>query len=92
MFGPPSATAAPAAGSSRPAPGSSTALRGSVARIDDAFPRLRTAKAEPGLFEHRRSTGRLPVSWPRTVAQEPLDVGDPGYDQLYRFGYGLRTR
>lgn len=44
------------------------------------------------LFGNRPFTGRLPVSWPRTVDQEPINVGDPGYDPLYRFGYGLRTR
>ena len=44
------------------------------------------------LFGRVPFTGRLPVSWPRTVDQEPINVGDPGYDPLYRFGYGLRTR
>jgi beta-glucosidase len=44
------------------------------------------------LFGYRPFTGRLPVSWPRSVDQEPLNLGDPGYDPLYRFGYGLRTR
>jgi beta-glucosidase len=37
-------------------------------------------------------TGRLPVTWPRTVAQEPINVGDADYDPLYPFGWGLRTR
>jgi beta-glucosidase len=36
-------------------------------------------------------TGRLPVTWPRTVAQEPINVGDAHYDPLYPFGWGLRT-
>jgi beta-glucosidase len=44
------------------------------------------------LFGRRPFTGRLPVSWPRTVAQEPINVGDRGYDPLYPFGFGLRTR
>jgi beta-glucosidase len=44
------------------------------------------------LFGVRPFTGRLPVSWPRTLAQEPINVGDPHYDPLYPFGYGLRTR
>jgi hypothetical protein len=35
--------------------------------------------------------GKLSVSWPRTVAQEPINVGDPGYDPLYRYGFGPRT-
>jgi beta-glucosidase len=44
------------------------------------------------LFGRRPFTGKLPVTWPRTLAQEPINVGDAGYDPLYRFGYGLRTR
>jgi len=43
------------------------------------------------LFGRRPFTGKLPVSWPRSVAQEPINVGDPGYDPLYRFGFGLGT-
>ena len=43
------------------------------------------------LFGRRPFTGKLPVSWPRSVAQEPVNVGDPGYDPLYRFGFGLGT-
>jgi beta-glucosidase len=47
--------------------------------------------ADP-LFGKTRYTGKLPVSWPRTLAQEPINVGDASYDPLYRYGYGLRTR
>jgi beta-glucosidase len=43
------------------------------------------------LFGHRRFTGRLPVSWPRTVSQEPINVGDDDYDPLFRYGFGLRS-
>ncbi|MEP7090548.1 MAG: glycoside hydrolase family 3 C-terminal domain-containing protein, partial [Nocardioidaceae bacterium] len=43
------------------------------------------------LFGRHAYTGQLPVSWPRTLAQEPINVGDAHYDPLYRFGYGLRT-
>ncbi len=44
------------------------------------------------LYGHRPFTGKLPVSWPRTVAQEPINIGDADYHPLYRFGYGLTTR
>ncbi len=44
------------------------------------------------LFGARPYTGRLPVTWPRTIEQEPINVGDASYDPLYPFGYGLRTR
>jgi beta-glucosidase len=43
------------------------------------------------LFGRRPFTGRLPVSWPRTLDQEPLNAGDADYAPLYRYGYGLRT-
>lgn len=44
------------------------------------------------LFGKRPFTGRLSLSWPRTVDQQPLNVGDPGYNPQFPFGYGLRTR
>jgi beta-glucosidase len=44
------------------------------------------------LFGVRPFTGRLPVSWPRSLAQEPINKGDANYDPLYPFGYGLTTR
>jgi beta-glucosidase len=43
------------------------------------------------LFGRRRFTGKLPVTWPRTLAQEPINVGEADYDPLYPFGYGLRS-
>ena len=43
------------------------------------------------LFGARPFTGKLPVSWPRTLAQEPINVGDPHYDPLYPYGHGLTT-
>jgi beta-glucosidase len=44
------------------------------------------------LFGKKPFTGKLPVSWPRTVAQEPINVGDAHYDPLYPFGWGLTTK
>jgi beta-glucosidase len=44
------------------------------------------------LFGARPFTGKLPMSWPRSLAQEPINVGDADYDPLYPYGYGLRTR
>jgi beta-glucosidase len=35
--------------------------------------------------------GRLPVSWPRQLEDEPLNVGDPDYDPLFAYGFGLQT-
>jgi beta-glucosidase len=44
------------------------------------------------LFGRRAYTGKLPVTWPRSIAQEPINVGDADYDPLYPYGYGLTTR
>jgi beta-glucosidase len=41
------------------------------------------------LFGDYRPTGVLSHSWPRTMAQLPINIGDASYDPLYRYGYGL---
>jgi beta-glucosidase len=41
------------------------------------------------LFGDYKPTGKLSHSWPRTVLQLPLNVGDKNYDPLFPFGYGL---
>lgn len=43
------------------------------------------------LFGREPFTGRLSVSWPRTEAQVPINVGDRNYDPLFPYGWGLRT-
>jgi beta-glucosidase len=47
--------------------------------------------ADP-LFGTRPYTGKLPMTWPRSLAQEPINVGDANYDPLFPFGFGLTTR
>jgi beta-glucosidase len=44
------------------------------------------------LFGRRPFTGRLSMTWPRTLEQEPINVGDRDYDPLFPYGWGLRTR
>jgi len=44
------------------------------------------------LLGKARFTGKLPVTWPRSVAQEPINVGDAGYRPAFPYGWGLRTR
>jgi beta-glucosidase len=41
------------------------------------------------LFGDVKPTGKLPMTWPRTMQQIPINVGDATYDPLYPFGYGL---
>jgi beta-glucosidase len=43
------------------------------------------------LFGNRPFTGRLPQTWPRSLEQEPINVGDRDYHPLYPYGWGLRT-
>jgi beta-glucosidase len=43
------------------------------------------------LFGRRPFTGRLPMSWPASAAQVPVNVGDPTYQPLFPYGWGLRT-
>jgi beta-glucosidase len=35
--------------------------------------------------------GKLSVTWPKSLDQEPINIGDANYDPLYPFGFGLRT-
>ncbi|MEU5633224.1 glycoside hydrolase family 3 protein [Streptomyces rishiriensis] len=43
------------------------------------------------LYGKRPFTGRLPVTWPRSEAQLPINVGDMSYDPLFPYGWGLTT-
>lgn len=36
-----------------------------------------------------KPTGKLSCSWPRSMDQIPINVGDPNYDPLFKYGYGL---
>ena len=44
------------------------------------------------LFGDAPYVGKLPVTWPRTLAQEPINIGDDDYDPLYPYGFGLTTK
>ncbi|CAN6292514.1 unnamed protein product [Urochloa humidicola] len=44
------------------------------------------------LFGDYGFTGRLPVTWFRSVEQLPMSVGDTHYDPLFPFGFGLTTK
>ncbi|MEU1476442.1 glycoside hydrolase family 3 N-terminal domain-containing protein [Streptomyces sp. NPDC005760] len=43
------------------------------------------------LYGRRPFTGRLPVTWPKSQAQLPINVGDPTYDPQFPYGWGLTT-
>ncbi|CAL4919085.1 unnamed protein product [Urochloa decumbens] len=44
------------------------------------------------LFGDYGFTGRLPVTWFRSVEQLPMNAGDAHYDPLFPFGFGLATK
>ena len=41
------------------------------------------------LFGDVQPSGKLPMSWPRTMQQIPINMGDATYDPLYPYGHGL---
>jgi beta-glucosidase len=41
------------------------------------------------LFGDYAPTGKLPLSWPRSMSQIPINAGDPVYDPLFPYGFGL---
>jgi len=68
-------------------------LLGQIDALDAAWlPGSEGAGVADDLFGRHAFTGKLPVTWPRSLAQEPINVGDADYDPLYAYGYGLTTR
>ncbi|MFE3633601.1 carbohydrate binding domain-containing protein [Streptomyces sp. NPDC059168] len=43
------------------------------------------------LYGRRPFTGQLPVTWPRSESQLPINVGDAAYDPQFPYGWGLTT-
>ena len=42
------------------------------------------------LFGDYKPTGKLPHTWPKSMDQVPINVGDPGADKaLFPYGFGL---
>lgn len=41
------------------------------------------------LFGDFKPIGRLSFSWPHSMAQVPINVGDQNYDPLFKYGFGL---
>jgi beta-glucosidase len=44
------------------------------------------------LFGDYSPTGTLPMSWPRSESQIPINAGDASYDPLFPYGFGLGYR
>jgi len=41
------------------------------------------------LFGDYKPTGKLSMSWPKSVSQIPINIGDATYDPLFTYGFGL---
>ncbi|MDX2474222.1 MAG: glycoside hydrolase family 3 N-terminal domain-containing protein [Candidatus Krumholzibacteria bacterium] len=41
------------------------------------------------IFGQQAPTGLLPMTWPRSMAQIPINVGDSTYDPLFAYGFGI---
>jgi beta-glucosidase len=41
------------------------------------------------LFGDYNFTGKLTHSWPKTMSQVPINIGDKNYDPLFKYGFGL---
>lgn len=41
------------------------------------------------LFGDFKPIGKLSFTWPRSMAQIPINVGDANYDPLFKYGFGL---
>jgi beta-glucosidase len=41
------------------------------------------------LFGDYKFSGKLSFSWPRSMDQVPINVGDPSYDPLFKYGHGF---
>lgn len=41
------------------------------------------------LFGDHKPTGKLSCSWPRSMDQVPINLGDSNYNPLFPYGYGL---
>ncbi|MBO8130730.1 MAG: glycoside hydrolase family 3 C-terminal domain-containing protein [Candidatus Marinimicrobia bacterium] len=41
------------------------------------------------LFGDYSPTGKLPISWPASMDQIPINIGDKNYNPLFKYGFGL---
>jgi len=65
-------------------------LDGADAFVAAWLPGTEGAGVADVLFGDYKPTGKLSFSWPKSMAQLPLNVNSPNYDPLYKVGYGLK--
>jgi beta-glucosidase len=65
-------------------------LRQSAALVAAWLPGSEGAGIAEVLFGDYDFKGKLGFTWPRSADQIPINVGDPDYDPLFAYGFGLR--
>ncbi|MEU3295606.1 glycoside hydrolase family 3 N-terminal domain-containing protein [Streptomyces longwoodensis] len=66
-------------------------LPGIDALVASWLPGTEGAGVADVLYGRRPFTGQLPVTWPKSEAQLPINVGDTAYDPQFPYGWGLTT-
>ncbi|HXU63307.1 MAG TPA: glycoside hydrolase family 3 N-terminal domain-containing protein [Polyangia bacterium] len=64
-------------------------LDGAAAVVVAWLPGTEGAGVADVLSGAAKPAGKLPCSWPRTMGQIPINVGDASYDPLFPYGFGL---
>lgn len=65
------------------------ALKASAAFVAAWLPGTEGEGVTDVIFGDFNPVGKLPHSWPRRMEQIPINVGDPNYDPLFPYGFGL---
>ncbi|MGE5315099.1 MAG: glycoside hydrolase family 3 protein [Acidobacteriota bacterium] len=68
------------------------ALQASAAFVAAWLPGTEGQGVADVLFGDYAFTGKLPHSWPRSMQQVPVNIGDKQYDPLFPYGFGLTDR
>jgi beta-glucosidase len=78
--------------SGRPQVIGSSRLNSIDALVASWLPGTEGAGVADVLFGRKPFTGKLPVTWPASADQEPINIGDASYHPAFPYGWGLRTR
>jgi beta-glucosidase len=66
-------------------------LQSANALVASWLPGTEGAGVADTLFGDEPYTGRTTMTWAKSIAQLPINVGDASYDPQFPFGWGLRT-
>ena len=43
------------------------------------------------LYGDHQPSGQLSITWPKSMAQIPINIGDTNYDPLFKYGFGITS-